>query len=147
MKNRAISAAAHRVWARRSRAERFAFISERTAAQRKAQAKRPKPVSVKTREYHVIAKAKNRAKNEGVPFDLTVADVSFPTRCPVFDILLCYSNKVHARDNSPSFDKVIPERGYVRGNVRIISHRANRLKSDCTITELRQILNYMEDTL
>ncbi len=102
---------------------------------------------MKTREYHVIAKAKNRAKNEGVPFDLTVADVSFPTRCPVFDILLCYSNKVHARDNSPSFDKVIPERGYVRGNVRIISHRANRLKSDCTITELRQILNYMEDTL
>lgn len=44
--------------------------------------------------------------------------------------------------NSPSLDRIVPERGYVRGNVVIVSFRANRAKSDLTIAELKQLVEF-----
>lgn len=41
-------------------------------------------------------------------------------------------------------DRVIPELGYVKGNVEIISYRANRLKNDATYHELRAISLWLE---
>jgi hypothetical protein len=43
------------------------------------------------------------------------------------------------RDNSPSLDRIVPEKGYVRDNVLVVSYRANRIKNDATISELQQI--------
>lgn len=48
------------------------------------------------------------------------------------------------RDQSPSLDKVKPELGYVPGNVRVVSNKANRLKADNTIETLEAILKYMK---
>jgi hypothetical protein len=42
-------------------------------------------------------------------------------------------------ENSPSLDRIRPERGYVPGNVRVLSDRANRLKSNLTYEELVQL--------
>jgi hypothetical protein len=47
-------------------------------------------------------------------------------------------------DNSPSIDQIVPGGGYVPGNVRIISWKANRLKSNATIDDLEAILAYMK---
>jgi hypothetical protein len=41
-------------------------------------------------------------------------------------------------DNSPSLDRLVPEKGYVAGNVRVISDKANRLKGDRTLSQLQQ---------
>jgi hypothetical protein len=49
------------------------------------------------------------------------------------------------RDNQPSLDRVIPALGYVPGNVRVISFRANRLKQDATAEEVAAILDYIRD--
>jgi hypothetical protein len=43
-----------------------------------------------------------------------------------------------------SIDKLIPELGYVPGNVFIVSWRANNLKSNSTIEELEKVLDYMK---
>lgn len=51
------------------------------------------------------------------------------------------------RDNSPSLDKLIPDLGYVKGNVAVISWRANRFKSDGTLEEIRMIADWMESQL
>lgn len=51
---------------------------------------------------------------------------------------------IAARPASPSLDKIIPSLGYVPGNVRIISARANLLKNDATVDELRAILKDAE---
>jgi hypothetical protein len=47
---------------------------------------------------------------------------------------------------SPSLDRIVPELGYVKGNVRVISDRANRIKRDATLEELRAIVKYVEET-
>jgi hypothetical protein len=75
----------------------------------------------------------------GIPCTLTEHDISVPTHCPVLGIPL---NKSH-RNNWPSVDRLIPDLGYVRGNVAVISLRANRMKSNMSLSDLLKLLNYM----
>ena len=83
-----------------------------------------------------------RAKREGLPFNLEKSDIIIPTHCPVLGIeLKCGKEK--AANSSPSVDKVLPELGYTKGNVHVISLRANRLKSDATPEELLKISEYV----
>lgn len=70
----------------------------------------------------------------GIPFDLERDSIAIPSVCPVLGIPIAVSGSRHA--GSPSLDRVLPSRGYVKGNVRVISDRANRLKSDQTAAEL-----------
>ena len=95
---------------------------------------------------HMVSAAKVRAAKIGVPFDLTAADIHFPKRCPLLGVELNYvlGAKGGPKFDSPSLDRLDPAAGYVRGNVFVMSMRANRLKSDATIEELRAILAYME---
>jgi hypothetical protein len=50
-------------------------------------------------------------------------------------------------DNSPSLDRIVPEKGYVAGNIRVISQRANRIKSNATVEELRAVLKDLQKQL
>lgn len=87
---------------------------------------------------YLMDAARRRAATRGVPFDMTIKDISpFPEFCPVLThIRLNYLGTGVHQDDSASIDRILPERGYVRGNVRIVSWRANRLKSDATSLEL-----------
>jgi hypothetical protein len=85
--------------------------------------------------------ASDRAKAAGFPFDLTPNDINIPSVCPVFGFELRI-NLGRAGYNSPALDRIIPSRGYVRGNVQVISHKANMLKSNATAEELFQIAQY-----
>ena len=85
--------------------------------------------------------AKSRAKARNIPFDLTARDVELPSFCPVLGIPLELGRGEQV-DGSPTLDRIIPERGYVRGNVIVISWRANRLKSNATIEELSLISDF-----
>lgn len=49
-------------------------------------------------------------------------------------------------DDSPSIDRIIPELGYTKGNIRVISNRANLLKSNATIEELQKVINDLRRT-
>lgn len=44
----------------------------------------------------------------------------------------------------PSLDRINPDRGYVPGNVQVISFRANTLKNNATREELAKVLAYMK---
>ncbi len=46
-----------------------------------------------------------------------------------------------------SLIRLVPSKGYVKGNVRWISRRANRIKSDASIDEIKKILKYMEEQI
>jgi hypothetical protein len=47
-------------------------------------------------------------------------------------------------DNTPSLDKIIPSLGYVKGNVAVISWKANVMKSNLSIDMLESILSYIK---
>jgi hypothetical protein len=87
--------------------------------------------------YH----ARAQAKKKGLPFNLELSDISIPTRCPVLGIELRRGQRGR-NDNSPSLDRVIPALGYVRGNILVVSWRANRLKNNASLLELEKIADF-----
>lgn len=93
-----------------------------------------------------IPKLKHRAKQQGLEFDLEWTDIIPPTHCPVFGIELDLNppGKAYGIPNAPSVDRKNNSRGYVKGNVVVISNRANLLKKDGTVDEIRRLLKYME---
>ena len=90
--------------------------------------------------YTMYHNARTRAKEQGLPFTITLKDIVIPDKCPVLGITM---KKGGPRDHCPSIDKVIPELGYTPDNIQIISLRANRLKSDGTLEELQKIVDYI----
>lgn len=100
---------------------------------------------VKNPIIYILRNAKNRAKKIGAKFNIDASDVNIPTVCPVLGIEL----KVNHgggwfAPSSPSLDRFDNAKGYVKGNVRVISWRANMLKRDGTLDEFRRIVSYME---
>jgi hypothetical protein len=106
-----------------------------------------------TREWHkrnhkrsLVVTARARAKKQNIPFDLVPEDIVVPEICPVLGIPLI-RQKGKRNNNTPSLDRIIPEKGYVKDNVRIISWRANRLKCDASFEELEKLYLYMKKEL
>lgn len=93
---------------------------------------------------YLLARLKNQAKTKGVPFDLSREDIFLPEHCPILGVKL--SPIVSARsENSPEVDRVIPALGYVRGNVAVISARANRMKDNGSAQEHERIAAWMRN--
>jgi hypothetical protein len=89
--------------------------------------------------------ARRRAKNKNVKFFISVRDIpETPKICPVLGIEIKPGTLTFS-DNSPSLDRIFPELGYVRGNLRIISYRANTLKNNGTIDEFKLIIKDLEE--
>lgn len=88
----------------------------------------------------LLYRSRQRSKQRGWDNTLTLSDIpDIPRSCPVFPwIVLEYKTGIGRSeiDSSPSLDRIDNTKGYVRGNVRVISHRANGLKSDATDKEL-----------
>lgn len=77
---------------------------------------------------------------------MEVSDIHVPRFCPALGIPLYRAGGAAAQGpNSPTLDRVTPELGYVRGNVRVISSRANQIKSDATPEELLRVACYFQE--
>lgn len=85
-------------------------------------------------------RAKHNAKNKNVPFDLSIEDIEIPEVCPYLGVPFVLGiEKSHSRTENGStysIDRIIPEKGYVKGNIRIISWKANTMKNSASIEEL-----------
>ena len=92
----------------------------------------------------LLNRVKHRAKRDGIGFDLVAADVVYPATCPVLGITLVRARGKGPRDDSPSIDRIDNTKPYTKGNVRVISWRANRIKGNSTLAELRAIVAYAE---
>jgi len=91
-----------------------------------------------------ITLKRNHALQNGVPFDLTVSDLyPIPEVCPVLGIPIHYgTGHTGAADNALSIDRIDPAEGYVRGNIQLMSMRANRIKNNATPEELRRVADF-----
>ena len=94
----------------------------------------------------MLSDARKRAKKKNLEFDLVIEDLTVPDFCPILGIPLFVAGGKRT-DNSPSLDRIDNSKGYTRDNVFVISFRANALKNDATLDELKSIVKYMEEYL
>jgi len=93
--------------------------------------------------------ARERAKKLGLPFDITTTYLQSIAgdECPIFRTPFVWGQSKmgpgYALDNGPQLDRIIPELGYVEGNVAFISQRANRIKDNGTMVEHYAIADWI----
>lgn len=90
---------------------------------------------------------KGRATRKDLPFDLSFEDVVAPKYCPILGIELKRNQGGKSNSwDSPSVDRIIPELGYVKNNIQIISMRANLMKNDASVEELQRFADWITKT-
>lgn len=89
--------------------------------------------------------AKQRADKYGLPYDLVECDLVLPEVCPILGLKLEYGLD-RIEDYSPSLDRIIPELGYVRGNIQVLSNLANRMKSNASAEQLKLFAQWVTTT-
>jgi hypothetical protein len=86
--------------------------------------------------------ARHRAKIGNLPFNITASDFEIPIFCPAIGIRLELGNgKLH--DASPTLERIVPELGYVKGNIAVISYKANRMKNNSSLIELENLTEWL----
>jgi hypothetical protein len=90
-----------------------------------------------------LREIKIRARALGLEFNLTEDDLILPTVCPVFGTPLVIGEGKQ-NNNSPSVDRIDNTKGYVKGNVVIVSLRANSLKREASLSELKTLVAFYE---
>lgn len=97
---------------------------------------------------YLVKTAKSRAKKRNIEFDITELDFIVPEYCPILGIKLGFSDTgtKGGAINSYSLDRINPELGYVKGNIMVISHLANSMKSNATPEQLINFANWVKET-
>ena len=110
---------------------------------------RDKGYQAKYRENNRFAirmrSARHRAPEVGVPFNLTTKYLEdiWTGVCPALGTPLDINAPKHEEGHA-QLDRVIPELGYVEGNVAWLSERANRIKDNATTSDLEDILKWLK---
>jgi hypothetical protein len=84
--------------------------------------------------------ARKRAILKNMEFELyTFKDLpKTPEKCPYLEIPIKVGS-YGGIDSSPSLDRIDNKKGYVKGNVQIISRKANQIKNNATFEEFEMI--------
>lgn len=101
----------------------------------------------KSHREKMLLWAKYRHKRGGFEgeYNLTESDLEWPEFCPALGIKFKYESQSNRRaDDAPTIDRIDSSRGYVRGNVQILSRKANRIKNDGTPDEVMRVAMFMK---
>jgi len=91
-------------------------------------------------EKRMLNRVASKCRKYGIEFNLELADIVFPPECPIFHKPFIYGDT----DWTYSIDRIDPGKGYIKGNIQVISNRANMLKNNATSSELRLVADYMD---
>jgi hypothetical protein len=86
----------------------------------------------------LLSKAKERAALEKWEFSLTIDDITIPEVCPYLGIPLTHTYGQGQLESNSSIDRINSSRGYVPGNVQVISRLANTMKSNASVETLQR---------
>jgi hypothetical protein len=86
-------------------------------------------------EYYIWERTKLRAKKYGYEFNLDISDIKIPKLCPILEVEIIKGDKDNY-EYSPSIDRIDNSKGYIKGNIWIISKKANSMKNSATPQEL-----------
>ena len=135
----------HRIWQTgyRARNREIINLKQKVYSQTPDAKQNRKEYYARNRVSMLLRQARKRARAKNLQMNITAMDLVIPELCPVLQIPITPGGP--DRDHWPSIDRFDNARGYVVGNVRIISCRANYLKSDATIDELEKVIKYMRN--
>lgn len=128
-------AAANKEWTQRN-----PLAARRT--QLRAKARNPKTYWASS----AFQAARTRAANRNVPFTITreyLLSIVTDT-CPVFNTPFNFIGNGRIVPTSPSVDRIVPDKGYVPGNVVVISQRANGIKQNANAQEIRKVADWLQ---
>lgn len=131
--------ASNNAWVARNREQHRAAVNLQYVINREKILKKSQADRTSNVKKHLLKGAKMRAKKSGLLFNITEDDFEVPFTCPLLGYVLMPSRGLIA-PNSPSLDRKDPRKGYVRGNVWVISYRANAAKSNLTLEELQMLV-------
>lgn len=94
-------------------------------------------------EKRMFNRVKARSLKRGINFSITIEDIVLPDNCPVFKVPFIYGHN----DWTYSLDRVDPTKGYVKGNIQVISNRANMLKNNASSYELRKVADFIDSVI
>ena len=94
-----------------------------------------------------LSKTKERSVAQNLPHDIDLEYLeSIATdECPVFKTPFVWGQGNGTHPYRPSVDRIIPELGYVKGNVVFISLKANTIKQDVTEKELYAVADWLHE--
>lgn len=127
---RARKAALHKAWTRAN--------AQRLSASRRAKY-RANPART------LWQNARLRARKLGLPFNIEISDIVVPKTCPVLGIPIVHGSNKGWTPGAPTVDRVDNSKGYIKGNICVISWRANSIKSDATLDELERVAAYVRE--
>ena len=96
---------------------------------------------IKSPEYIIWYRAKQNSKDRGLEFNISVEDIIIPSHCPYLNIPLLTEQSSHHSKSYYSIDRIDSSKGYIKGNIQIISLLANTMKNDATTEQLVMFAN------
>lgn len=123
---------------------------DKNNARRRSDPEHYKKLSRKSYRKNIVqilwSQSQRRAKKYGYEHNISKEDIVIPEYCPVLGIPLIISDG-RSSYNSPTLDRFDNNQGYIKGNVRVISFRANSLKSNASVEELEKIIKYIKNEI
>lgn len=91
----------------------------------------------KNKEKTLFVGCQRRARDKGLEFNLEISDIVIPEVCPVFNVPLGPSGPY-----GPSVDRIDNDAGYVKGNILVVSWRANHIKNSASMAEIQALASF-----
>jgi hypothetical protein len=106
---------------------------------------------VKKPELIKLQAAKRRSKLYNLPFNLVEQDIKdiWPedNKCPALGIPFVTGDQKTKSYSSPNLDRIIPDKGYVKGNIQIVCGLANKIMSNATPDQVIQVGQYFKKVI
>lgn len=125
--------------------ERHKIIMDKVPELREKYLKSKREEFLKNYKKQILFRTKRRAELRGLEFNLDIDDIIIPDICPILEVPIIIGTKDNY-EYSPSIDRIDNSKGYVKGNIQIISKKANSMKNSASYNELitfcKNILRY-----
>lgn len=88
-------------------------------------------------ESQLLRSARQRAKQKNMECTITQNDIHIPKICPVFKVPL-----VKGTEYAPSLDRIDNTKGYTPENIVVVSRKANVMKNNGSVQDLKMLVEY-----
>lgn len=98
-------------------------------------------------EQKMLQRARGRAREKGIEVNITLEDIMIPEFCPILGIKLeAYKGRSGGNPESPALDRIDNRFGYIKGNVMVVSHLANMMKSSASTEQMIKFAEWVIKT-